>query len=76
MEPGFLLPSILLAAVASVVWGLVKALKKGRIPVFIHFGAESYSRRSERASYWIVMSWYITLALAVIYLAGEMMLKR
>ena len=76
MEPRFLLPSILLAAVASVVWRLVKALRTGRIPVFIHFGAESYSRRSERASYWIVMSWYVTLALAVIYLAGEMMLKR
>ena len=76
MELQFLLPPILLATGAVVVWGLVKALRTGRIPVFIHFGAERYSRRSERASFWIVVSWYATLAGAVIYLAAEMMLKR
>jgi hypothetical protein len=76
MEARVVLPSILLATGASVVWGLIKALRTGRIPVFIHFGAESYSRRSAKASYWIVMSWYATLAVAMIYVAAETMLKR
>ena len=76
MELRILLPLILLATGASVIWGLVRALRTGRIPVFIHFGAESYSRRSEKTSFWIVVSWYVTLAIAVIYLAAEMMLKR
>jgi len=76
MDLRILLPSLLFITGASVVWGVVKALRTGRIPVFIHFGAESYSRRSERASFWIVVSWYVMLAIAVIYLATEMILKR
>lgn len=76
MELRFFLPSILLAIGGAVVWGLVKALRTGRIPVFIHFGAESFSRRSDRASFWIVVSWYVTLAGATIYLAADMVMKR
>jgi len=76
MDVRFLLPSILLATGSGVVWGLIKALRTGRIPVFIHFGAEVYSRRSAKASFWIVVSWYLTLAVAMIYLAAEIVLKR
>ncbi len=75
MQLRILLPLFLLMTGAFVVWGVVKALRTGRIPVFIHFGAEIYSRRSERVSFWIVVSWYATLAIAVLFLAAEIVLK-